>query len=99
MTDFEGRRNAMLPDQCVADEFDLEERVWAIRQNYPAIVQKELKPEAAEERGYRVYLVSTIECTQDDLKDTYFPHLSYAGKQYCLASYEMGSLKHLQQYL
>ena len=99
MTDFEGRRNAMLPDQCVADEFDLEERVWAIRQNYPAIVQKELKPEAAEERVYRVYLVSTIECTQDDLKDTYFPHLSYAGKQYCLASYEMGSLKHLQQYL
>ena len=66
MTDFEGRRNAMLPDQCVADEFDLEERVWAIRQNYPAIVQKELKPEAAEERGYRVYLVCTIECTQDD---------------------------------
>ena len=51
MTDFEGRRNAMLPDQCVADEFDLEERVWAIRQNYPAIVQKELKPEAAAERG------------------------------------------------
>ena len=99
MTDFEGRRNAMLPDQCVADEFDLEERVWAIRQNYPAIVQRELKPEVAEERGYKVYLVSTIECTQDDLKDTYFPHLSYAGKQYCLASYEMGSLKHLQQYL
>lgn len=99
MTDFEGRRNAMLPDQCVADEFDLEERVWAIRQNYPAIVQRELKPEEAEERGYKVYLVSTIECTQDDLKDTYFPHLSHAGKQYCLASYEMGSLKHLQQYL
>ena len=99
MTDFEGRRNAMLPEQCVADEFDLEERVWAIRQNYPAIVQRELKPEVAEERGYKVYLVSTIECTQDDLKDTYFPHLSYAGKQYCLASYEMGSLKHLQQYL
>ena len=99
MTDFEGRRNAMLPDQCVADEFDLEERVWAIRQNYPAIVQRELKPEAAAERGYKVYLVSTIECTQDDLKDTYFPHLSHAGKQYCLASYEMGSLKHLQQYL
>lgn len=99
MTDFEGRRNAMLPDQCVADEFALEERVWAIKQNYPAIVQRELKPETAEERGYKVYLVYTIEATQDDLKNTFFPHLSYAGKQYCLASYEMGSLKHLQQYL
>lgn len=99
MTDFEGRRNAMLPDQCVADEFAIEERVWAIKQNYPAIVQRELKPETAEERGYKVYLVYTIEATQDDLKNTYFPHLSHAGKQYCLASYEMGSLKHLQQYL
>ncbi len=99
MTDFEGRRNAMLPDQCVADEFALEERVWAIKQNYPAIVQRELKPETAEERGYKVYLVYTIEATQDDLKNTFFPHLSHAGKQYCLASYEMGSLKHLQQYL
>ena len=99
MTDFEGRRNAMLPDQCVADEFALEERIWAIKQNYPAIVQRELKPETAEERGYKVYLVYTIEATQDDLKNTFFPHLSHAGKQYCLASYEMGSLKHLQQYL
>ena len=99
MTDYEGRRNAMLPEQCVTEEFQAEERVWAIRQNYPAIVQRELRPEQAEERGYKVYLVNTIECTQEDLKDTYFPHLEHAGKQYCLASYEMGSLRHLQEYM
>ncbi len=99
MTDYEGRRNAMLPEQCVSEEFEPKERVWAIRQNYPAIVSRELKPEKAKERGYKVYLVDTVECTQDDLKDTYFPHLSFAGKQYCLASYEMGSLRHLQEYM
>ena len=99
MTDYEGIRNAMLPEQCVADEFQPEERVWAIRQNYPAIVKRELKPELSDERGYKVYLVDTIECTQDDLKNTYFPHLTHAGKQYCLASYEMGSLRHLQEYM
>ena len=99
MTDYEGRRNAMLPEQCVAEEFQPEERVWAIRQNYPAIVKRELRPELADERGYKVYLVDTIECTQDDLKNTYFPHLTHAGKQYCLASYEMGSLRHLQEYM
>jgi len=99
MTDYEGRRNAMLPEQCVAEEFEAEERVWAIKQNYPAIVQRELRPEQATERGYKVYLVNTIECTQDDLKDTYFPHLEHAGKQYCLASYELGSLRHLREYL
>ena len=30
MTDYEGRRNAMLPEQCVSEEFKPEEKVWAI---------------------------------------------------------------------
>ena len=67
--------------------------------NQELLVQRELKPELAEERGYKLYLVDTIECTQDDLKNTYFPHLTHAGKQYCLASYEMGSLRHLREYM
>ena len=98
-TDFEGRRNALLPDQCMADEFEEGERVWAIRQNYPAIVQRELRPEQAEERGYKLYLVYTIEAQQEDLKDTYFPYLSFAGKNHALAAYDMGSLRHLREYM
>ena len=99
MTDYEGRRNALLPEQCVAEEFKPEERVWAIRQNYPAIVQRELKPEQAEERGYKLYLVYTIEAQQEDLKDTYFPYLSFAGKNHAIAAYDMGSLRHLREYM
>lgn len=95
-TDYEGRRNAMLPEQCVAEEFEIGEKVWAVRQNYPAIVKKLA---STSEDGTNFYLVDTIECTQEDLKDTYFPHLSFAGKQYVLASWEMGSLRHLQKYL
>ena len=94
-TDYEGRRNAMLPEQCVAEEFEGGERIWAVRQNFPAIVKKL----HATTDGTNFYLVDTIECTQEDLKDTYFPHLEYAGKQYCLASWEMGSLRHLHKYL
>ena len=97
MTDYAGRRSAMLPEQCVAEEFEEGERVWAVRQNYPAVVQRLLGTD--KKTGVNSYLVCTIEATQEDLKDTYFPHLSFAGKQYCLASYEMGSLKHLQKYL
>lgn len=99
MTDYEGRRNAMLPEQCVAEEFEPGEKIWAIRQNYPAIVQRELEPDKAKEKGYRVYLCYTIEATQDDLDKTFFPYLSYAGKYCCLAAYDMGSLRHLQQYM
>ena len=98
-TDYEGRRNALLPDQCMAEEFEEGERVWAIRQNYPAIVQRELKPEQAEERGYKLYLVYTIEAQQEDLKDTYFPYLSFAGKNHAIAAYDMGSLRHLREYM
>jgi len=99
MTDYEGRRNAMLPEQCVSDEFEEGERIWAVRQNYPAVVKREFKPEQAEERGYKVYLCYTIECGQEDLRNTYFPHLEYAGKFHVLPAYDMGRLKHLQQYL
>lgn len=95
-TDYDGRRNAMLPEQCVAEEFEIGERIWAVRQNYPAVVSKAYTD---REDGVNYYLVDTIECTQEDLKDTYFPHLSFAGKQYVLASWEMGSLRHLQKYL
>ena len=99
MTDYEGRRNAILPEQCVAEEFEVGEKIWAVRQNYPALVEREVQEEKAEERGYKIYLCYTIECSQDDLKDTYFPHLTYAGKYYPLASYDMGKLSHLQKYL
>ena len=99
MTDYEGRKNAMLPEQCVSDEFEEGERIWAVRQNYPAVVKRELKPEQAAERGYKLYLCYTIECGQEDLRNTYFPHLEYAGKFHALPAYDMGRLKHLQQYL
>ena len=98
-TDYEGRRTAMLPEQCVAEEFEPKEKIWAIRQNYPAVVQRELQPELAEQRGFKIYLVYTIEATQDDLANTFFPYLEYAGKYHALAAYDMGSLRHLQEYM
>jgi hypothetical protein len=51
--DYEGRRTAMLPDQCVADEFKVGEVVWAIRKNYPAKIVREITPEhQAANAGY-----------------------------------------------
>ena len=32
-SDYDGMRNAMLPEQCVAEEFDYNEKVWYPRQN------------------------------------------------------------------
>ena len=95
-SDYEARKRALLPEQCVADTFHEGEVVWAIKVNYPAKVIKELNPEEAEDIGYKLYLCYTIECT--DLSDTFFPHLEYAGKYTVQPAYELGSLKHLEQY-
>ena len=96
--DYEGKKRALLPEQCVSETFSEGEVIWAIRVNYPAYIQKEIFPEEAETRGYKLYLCYTIECSQDDLKDTYFPHLSFAGKYTVQPAYELGSLRHLEQY-
>ena len=54
--DYEGRRTAMLPDQCVADEFKVGEVVWAIRKNYPAKIVREITVKHQQENaGYAGY--------------------------------------------
>ena len=54
--DYEGRRTAMLPDQCVADEFEVGEVVWAIRKNYPAKIVREITVKHQQENaGYAGY--------------------------------------------
>ena len=56
--DYEGRRTAMLPDQCVADKFEVGEVVWAIRKNYPAKIVREITVKhQAENAGYACHQI------------------------------------------
>ena len=46
----------MLPDQCVADKFEVGEVVWAIRKNYPAKIVREITVKHQQENaGYAGY--------------------------------------------
>ena len=52
-SDYEGIRNAMLPEQCVAESFEEGEIVWAIRKNYPAKIVREITVQhQVENAGY-----------------------------------------------
>ena len=52
-SDYAGKRSAMLPEQCVADSFEVGEIVWAIRKNYPAKIVREITPQhQVENAGY-----------------------------------------------
>ena len=55
-SDYEGMRNAMLPEQCVAEEFDYNEKVWYPKKNKFAIIKEEITQKYQSERpGYTCY--------------------------------------------
>jgi hypothetical protein len=50
-SDWAGMRNAMLPEQCVAEEFEYNEKVWYPRHNKFAIIKDEITQKYQSERG------------------------------------------------
>ena len=49
-------KNAMLPEQCVAEEFEYNEKVWYPRQNKFALIKNEITQKyQAERKGYACY--------------------------------------------
>ena len=55
-SDYEGKRKAMLPEQCVSLEFDYNEKVWYPKRNRFAIIKDEITQKyQSERRGYACY--------------------------------------------
>ena len=55
-SDYEGKRKAMLPEQCVSLEFDYNEKVWYPKRNRFAIIKDEITQKYQSERpGYACY--------------------------------------------
>ena len=96
-TDYEGIRNAMLPEQCVSDSFKEGEIVWAIRKNFPAkIIREHTNMDYESKHGAKCYLIYTIE--ENNFEGTFFPHIEYGGRYSSQLAYDLGSLRHLEQY-
>ena len=98
-TDYQGIRDAMIPEPCVSEEFETGQRVWSARGNCIAIVQKELDHNTnyLEKYGSRMYHVYEIEMAE--CESPYFGLIRNAGHNACRLAYDLGSLKHLEQYL
>ena len=83
-SDYEGIRNAMLPEQCVSDSFEEGEIVWAIRQNYPAIIKREITVQhQVENAGYA--------CQGDPKKAVNYEE-KYGAKMYLIYTIESTDL-------
>jgi hypothetical protein len=99
-TDYAGHKAAMIPEQCVADSFEVGERVWYARKNEMAEVLKVDNSDLyLDKYGCACYQLWVL--TPCDLSKTFFPHLdgSKAGYFSHALTYDLGSLKHLQEYL
>ena len=99
-TDYQGIRESMIPEPCVAEEFEAGERVWSARGNCIAIVQKEINSTQTnyeEKDGSKLYHIWEIEMAE--CESPYFGLVRNAGHNATRLAYDLGSLKHLQQYL
>ena len=117
-SDYEGMKKAMLPEQCVAEEFDYNEKVWYPRKNKFAIVKAEITQLYQSQRkgytcygnitkcinyedkyGAKCYNVWVLEPC--DTSQTLFPWVdgSKTGFHSSALAYELGSLRHLKEYL
>ena len=97
-TDYEGIRNAMIPEPCVSEDFIEGERVWSAQGNCIAVVKREVtKSHDFEKHGSKCYLLWEIEMAE--CESPYFGLVRDAGHYAPRLAYNIGSLKHLQEYL
>tara|TARA_Y100000114_G_scaffold62222_1_gene57044 strand:- start:34 stop:684 length:651 start_codon:yes stop_codon:yes gene_type:complete len=96
-SDYKGRRNAILPEQCVREDFEIGEKVWSPRDNrFAEIVEDYGMSDKYDSRCYRLWVLDPC-----DTSKTYFPHLDGSRTGYTSfgLAYELGSIRHIQEYL
>ena len=96
-SDYKGRRNAILPEQCVKETFEVGEKVWSPRDNkFAEIVEDYGMSNKYESHSYRLWVLEPC-----DTSKTYFPHLDGTRTGYTsfALAYELGSLEHIKEYL
>ena len=92
-------RTPMLPERCVTDEFNIDERVWSARYNTIAIIKNERTTDPTnyvEKYGAKCYNIYVITMTDFDTK--YFGWQKIGGFWSSALAYDLGSLRHLKEY-
>ena len=84
-----------LPEQCVAEEFEVGETAWSARHQSPCVIDKALgKTKDGVANLYRVYVIEPFEAPEKLFLATWGQPGSYATQP----AYELGKLDHLKEY-
>ena len=108
---YDRHRDILLPEQCVATDFEEGERVWAARDNAPAKVIREHNPayqakmagmkefdyeEKYGAKGYAIYVYEEVQRNSDWWYE--LPAGGTVGHYSFALAYDLGSLRHLEKY-
>ena len=81
---------AYLPEQCVAEDFSVGERVWSAFYHAPALIEKEYEdPMYQNKYAGKCYSIYVLEETES---------LGVGGFYAASIAYDLGKLTHLEQY-
>ena len=109
-TKVEGRKQEYyLPEECLAEDFEEGEIVWAATHHAPAVIGKKLTKEYQDSKpglitqdyektyGCSVFSIYIRQKPSGDLEDFYIA-ANIGGVYSYAAAYDLGKLKHLEEY-
>ena len=109
-TKAEGRKQEYyLPEECLAEDFEEGEIVWAATHHAPAVIGKKLTKEYQDSKpglitqdyektyGCSVFSIYIRQKPSGDLEDFYIA-ANIGGFYSYAAAYDLGKLKHLEEY-
>lgn len=95
LTKDEDRKNAIIPDQCVSEDFEEGEAAWSVRYNAGCVVEKELGEGYISKYGSKCYRVYILEPLSEHVEGY---NSDIGGFTAFVPAYELASLRHLKQY-
>lgn len=92
----ERKMPAFLPENCVAEEFEPGEIVWAAAYHAPAMVDKKLEGSYRLKYGADAYQIYVFEKGDEDTSN-YFVQAGIGGFYAASCAYDLGKLSHLAE--
>lgn len=90
-------KDALLPDECVAESFEEGEIAWSAVHHAPVVVMREEQgsyEEKYESKAYKIWVNEAIKDQGDDLR---YVHSTSGGYTAFVLAYDLGKLTHLQK--
>lgn len=85
----------LLPEECIAEDFEIGELVWSAQYNGPAQIDKRLDDSYIEKYGVPCYAIYVFQKTEQS-SDNWIAGVELGGFSAYQTAYDIGKLSHLE---